>query len=173
MALQIVPATEHHLGGVTEIYNDVIARTTAVYSSEPVTVENRSQWLRDRILQGYPVWIAVDDDRVLGFGALSDFRGAFPGYRYTVEHTVHVRDGERGQGVGGRLLAQLIRSAEELGKHVMIGAVDAENVASIRFHNRYGFREVARLRQVGHKFGKWLDLVFLQKMLDDRPVPPV
>jgi L-amino acid N-acyltransferase len=88
-----------------------------------------------------------------------------------VEHTIHVREDHWGSGVGRRLMSQLLESAQSLGKHVMEGAVTGENEASIRFHERLGFVEVARMPQVGAKFGRWLDLVLLQKRLDERESP--
>jgi L-amino acid N-acyltransferase len=93
-------------------------------------------------------------------------RGAWRGYRYTVEHTVHVRHDVRGRGVGSLLVETLFPRAMALGKHVMIGGIDAANDASIRFHERLGFERVAYFREVGHKFGGWLDLVFMQRFLD-------
>jgi phosphinothricin acetyltransferase len=100
----------------------------------------------------------------VGFASFGDFR-PWPGYRFTVEHTVHVRADYRGQGVGGSLMHPLIERAIGLGKHVMIAGVDAENAPSLRFHERLGFERVAHFREVGFKFGRWLDLVFLQRLL--------
>jgi L-amino acid N-acyltransferase YncA len=93
------------------------------------------------------------------------------GNRYTVEHTVHVRHDVRGQGVGSTLVEALFPRAIALGKHVMIGGIDAANEASIRFHERLGFERVAYFREVGHKFGRWLDLVFMQRFLDTPGAP--
>src|SRR5215471_16031693 len=97
---------------------------------------------------------------------LWEWRGAWPGYRYTVEHSVHVRHDVRGQGVGRGLVEALVPLALALGKHVMIGGIDVANDASIRFHARLGFEQVAAFREVGHKFGRWLDLMFMQRFLD-------
>ena len=108
--------------------------------------------------------MACDSSGVLGFSTFGDFR-AWPGYRYTVEHTVHVRADRRGQGVGRRLVEALFPRAAALGKHMMIAGVDAANDASIRFHERLGFVRAAHLREVGYKFGRWLDLVLLQRPL--------
>ena len=151
--------------GVLAIYNDVIATSTAVYRDDPATLGDRQDWWRARVAQGYPVLVAMDASGVVGFASFGDFR-AWPGYRYTVEHTVHVRADRRGQGVGSALMPPLIERAALLGKHVMIAGVDAENHGSIRFHERLGFTRVAHFREVGFKFGRWLDLVFLQRMLN-------
>ena len=110
--------------------------------------------------------VAADADEVVGFASFGEWRGTWPGYRYTVEHSVHVRRDRRGRGIGRRLVEALFPRAGELGKHVMIGGIDADNAGSIRFHERLGFERVAHFREVGHKFGRWLDLVFVQRLLD-------
>jgi len=103
---------------------------------------------------------------VVGFASFGDWRGAWGGYRYTVEHSVHVRVDARGRGIGRNLMLALVPRALALRKHVMIGSIDAANQASIRFHANLGFEQVAHFREVGHKFGRWLDLVFMQRILD-------
>jgi len=163
-AVQVREAREGDLEGLVAIYNDVLATSTAIFSRAPVTLEERTQWWRARASQGYPVLVARDARGVLGYASFGDFR-AWPGYRFTVEHSVHVRLGCRGRGVGTVLLTELLARAAALGKHVMIGGVDADNTASIRFHERLGFEQVGRLREVGYKFERWLDLVFLQRRL--------
>ena len=109
-------------------------------------------------------WSARDARGVCGFATFGDFR-AWPGYRFTVEHTVHVRADGRSRGIGTLLVQALFPRAAALGKHVMIAGVDAANAASIRFHERLGFTQSGRLREVGYKFDRWLDLVFLQRLL--------
>jgi L-amino acid N-acyltransferase YncA len=162
--MQLRDAADADLPGLVAIYNEVIATSTAVYSSTPVTLEDRRQWCRARAEAGYPVLVAADPSGVIGFSSFGDFR-AWPGYRFTVEHTVHVRSDRRGSGVGTRLLEALFPRAAALGKHMMIAAVDAANGPSIRFHERLGFRQAGCLREVGHKFDRWLDLVFLQRRI--------
>ena len=157
-------ATEADLEGLVAIYNDVIANSTAVFSNHPVTVAEHRTWWQARTAQGHPVVVTHDEQGVAGFGTFADFR-AWPGYRFTVEHTLHVRADARGRGIGTQLLRELIRRAGALGKHVMIAAVDADNAASLHLHERLGFTAAGRLRQVGYKFDRWLDLVFLQRTL--------
>jgi L-amino acid N-acyltransferase len=152
------------LPALLEIYNDVIASSTAVYSDTLVTLADREAWWTTRTGLGYPVLVAIADDGVAGFASFGDFR-TWPGYRFSVEHTVHVRHDRRGQGVGSALMAPLIDRAAGLGKHVIIGGIDADNAASLRFHERLGFERVAHFREVGFKFGRWLDLVFMQRFL--------
>jgi len=164
--MQLRDASAGDLPGILAIYNEIIATSTAVYSLVPTTLEERRDWFDARIAGGYPVLVAVRDARVIGFSSFGEWRGAWTGYRYTVEHTVHVHVGARGAGVGRQLLEALFPRALALHKHVMIGGIDADNQASIRFHERLGFVPVAHFREVGHKFGRWLDLVFVQKLLD-------
>jgi L-amino acid N-acyltransferase len=162
--IEIRDAHEGDLPGLVAIYNDVIATSTAIYADLPVTLEERRQWWRTRTAQGYPVLIAHDARGVAGFATFGDFR-TWPGYRFTVEHTVHVRADGRGHSIGTRLMQALLPRAAALGKHVMIAGVDAANAASIRFHERLGFERRGHLCEVGFKFDRWLDLVFLQRRI--------
>jgi phosphinothricin acetyltransferase len=158
-------AAEEHLAGILAIYNDVIATSTAVFSDEPVTLSERATWLDGRRASGYPVLVALGaDGAVEGFGSFGDFR-TWPGYRTTVEHSVHVRADRRGHGIGTALLEVLIERAAGLGKHAMIAGVDAGNLASLRLHERLGFARVALLPEVARKFDRWLDLILLELLL--------
>ena len=163
--MEIRDANLNDLPEVLVIYNDVIATSTAVYSESPVTLEDRTAWWQGRVAQGYPVLVAADATGVVGFASFGDFR-AWPGYRFTVEHSVHVRADRRGEGIGTSLVSAVVRQASALGKPVMIAGIDADNAASIRLHERLGFERVAHFRQVGFKFERWLDLVFLQRYLN-------
>jgi L-amino acid N-acyltransferase YncA len=163
-ALRLADATAADLPGLLAIYNEVIATSTAVYSYLPVTLEERRQWWQARLAQGYPVLVARNRDGVAGFASFGDFR-AWPGYRFTVEHSVHVRADGRGRGIGTQLVGALIPRAAALGKHVMIAGVDAANTPAIRFHERLGFTHAGTLREVGYKFDRWLDLLFLQRAI--------
>ncbi len=164
-------AAPEDLPGILSIYNDVLATSTAVYNETPDTLAGREAWWRARRAAGYPVLVAREiDGAVAGFGSFGDFR-AWPGYRYTVEHTVHVRADCRGQGMGAALVLALVEQATRLGKHAMVGGIDAENAGSIRLHERLGFERVAHLRQVGCKFGRWLDLVFVERLLNSNAPP--
>jgi L-amino acid N-acyltransferase YncA len=160
----ISDAEERHLAGILQIYNHVVATTTAVYSEEQVTLESRIQWWQARAALRYPVLVATEGDEVLGFASFGDFR-PWPCYCYTVEHSVHVRVDMRNRGIGAALIKALFPHAIELGKHIMIGGIDAENAASIHLHQKLGFEPVGRLREVGRKFDRWLDLVFVQRIL--------
>ncbi len=163
--MPIRPATHADLAGILAIYNDVIATSTAVYADVPVTLASRVEWYEGRLKADYPVLVAAEGVEILGFSSFGDFR-AFPGYRFTVEHSVHVAAAARGKGLGGELIKALLPIAKALGKHVILGGIDADNAGSIRFHEQLGFVRVAHMPQVGFKFGRWLDLVFMQKILD-------
>jgi L-amino acid N-acyltransferase len=171
--MQVRDATSHDLPGILAIYNDIIATTTAVYAIAPSTLEERATWFETRRQQGFPVLVATDASGVAGFSSFGEWRGAWPGYAHTVEHSIHVRADTRGLGVGRGLVEALFPRALAMGKHVMIGGVDASNTASLRFHQKLGFAEVARFHEVGFKFGRWLDLVFLQRFLDAPGTPRV
>jgi phosphinothricin acetyltransferase len=157
-------AVEADFDAITAIYNEVLTNSTAIYNDRRATVADRIAWWKTRQEQGYPVLVAIIENAVAGFSSFGDFR-TWPGYRFTVEGTIHVDASARGQGVGTELLNALVAHARNLGKHIMIAGVDAENVASLRFLERFGFERVAHLREVGYKFGRFLDLVFLQYWL--------
>jgi L-amino acid N-acyltransferase YncA len=167
---QIRDAETADLEAITAIHNDAVLHTTAIWSEEPVDVDDRATWLASRAASGYPVIVAVDETGVLGYASFGDWR-PHSGFRNTVEHSVYVRDGERGRGIGKMLLLELIDRARRLGKHVMVAAVDSSNTASIVLHKRLDFMQVGRMPQVGAKFDRWLDLTFLQLVLDGRPFP--
>lgn len=159
-------ATLDDMPGLLAIYNEIIRSSTAVYLYDPVTLDSRIEWLSGRRAQGFPVLVAVDGDRVLGFASFGDWRPS-TGYLHTVEHSVHVAADQRGKGVGRALMLPLFERARAMNKHVMIGGIDAENAASIAFHQRLGFEKVSHFREVGRKFGRWLDLAQMQKFLDE------
>ena len=165
--IEVCDASESDLAALVAIYNEVIANSTAVFSHLPVTLDERRGWWRARLAQGYPVLVAHDARGVAGFASFGDFRAA-SGYRFTVEHTVHVRADGRRRGIGTRLVSALFPRAVRCGKRVMIAGVDADNAAAIGFHERLGFERVGLLREVGRKFDRWLDLVFLQRRIGDR-----
>jgi phosphinothricin acetyltransferase len=168
-AVLIRDATADDAPEITVLLNALLATTPIEWTLRPRTLDDVLAWQR----QHEVVLVADDDGVVVGVAAFGWFRDVvkWPGYRFTVENTVHVREGMWGRGVGNMLMRALIERAREAGKHAMIAAVDSTNDASIRFHDRLGFTKVAHLPQVGAKFGHWLDLVLLQLTLDARPAP--
>jgi phosphinothricin acetyltransferase len=166
--LEIRDASEDDLPAILDIYNDVLTTSTAIYRDEPATLDERAAWFASRRKDGHPVLVAVEGGDVVGLATYGGFR-AWPGYRFTVEHSVYVRADRRGHGVGRAVMDPLIDRARKAGLHVMIAGVDADNEGSIRFHERLGFTKAAHLREVGFKFGRWLDLVLMQRILDGGP----
>jgi len=171
--MRIRDAAPDDLPAIRRIYNALIATTTVAWSETLETAEQREDWFRARQERDHAVLVADVDGEAIGFAAYGDFRGAgrWTGYRCTVEHTIHVDEAHWGAGVGRALLEALIDRARAQGLHVMVGAIDGDNAESIRFHERLGFVEVARMPEIGTKFGRWLDLVLMQRILDDQPPP--
>jgi L-amino acid N-acyltransferase len=162
--LIIRDAVEADLAAIRDIYNHAVEHTTAIWNEVIVDLDNRKAWFDARLKQGYPVLVAERAGRVAGYASYGDWR-AFDGYRHTVEHSVYVDKDARGGGIGKTLMEELIRRAAAQGKHVMIAAIEAENQASIRLHETLGFRGVGRFTEVGQKFGRWLDLYCMEKVL--------
>jgi phosphinothricin acetyltransferase len=172
MPVLIRDARPEDAATIASIYNDAVENTTAIWNETTVDTANRVAWLTERQGIGYPVIVAVDDSapgegRVVGYASFGDWR-AFDGYRHTVEHSVYVHRDARGGGIGQTLMVALIDRAQELGKHVMVAAIESGNVGSIRLHEKLGFTDAGTLREVGTKFDRWLDLTFLTLQLDHR-----
>jgi phosphinothricin acetyltransferase len=149
---------------VLAIYNEVIRNSTAVYTEQEYDETRGRAWFDGKLAGGNPFLVARDESGVIGFASYGDFR-VWPCYRHTVEHSVHVRADRRGKGTGRALVEELMRRAARSGKHVMIAGIDTQNAVSIELHKRLGFDSAGRLREVGFKFGRWLDLEFLQCIL--------
>ena len=155
------------LPDILRITNDAILNTTAVWHVTPATLEARTQWWQERVARGFPVLVAetaLGPATVAGFASYGDFR-PFAGYAATVEHSIYVDPSAQGQGIGRTLLAALIDRATQDGHHVMVGGIEAGNAASVALHRKAGFVEAGVLREVGRKFDRWLDLLFMQKIL--------
>lgn len=164
------PATAADAVSIASLQNALIATTTIEWTDTPHTAESQLEWPD----QHDTVLLAEDRGELVGLAAFGPFRDIVkrPGYRFTVENTIHVREDRWRSGLGRDLMRALIVEARDRGKHSMIAAVDGANEAAIRFHERLGFVEVARMPELGAKFGRWLDLVLLQLRLDDRTAPP-
>jgi phosphinothricin acetyltransferase len=153
------------LPAIAEIYNDAVLNSSATFDTEPATLEETEQWLRDRS-RPYAVLVAEHEEEVVAWAAVKSFASK-PAYRFTGENTVYVRADMRGKGVGKALLARLLEVAAESGFRSVIARIAAPNPASERLHRRLGFRRVGVEREVGHKFGRWLDVVVMQRMLGE------
>jgi L-amino acid N-acyltransferase YncA len=163
--VRIRDATVDDMAAVCAIHNELIPTRTVTWTEALDTEDERREWFREQERDGLPVLVAEDDaDGVVGFAAYGPFRDneKWPGYGLTVEHSIHVAGPHHGRGIGRTLLVALLDRARAAGMHVMVAAIDGENVESIAFHEALGFREVGRLPQTGRKFDRWLDLVFLQ-----------
>jgi len=161
-SLTITDSVRADLPEILAIYNEVIRNSTAVYSEVEFTAERGDAWFDAKAAQGFPFLVAREASGIVGFGTLGDFR-AWPCYHFTVEHSVHVRCDRRGAGIGRALVVELMARAAALGKHMMVAGIDAENAVSIGLHQSLGFAVVGRFHEVGFKFGRWLDLMFLQR----------
>lgn len=167
MDVVVRDATEDDVDAIVAVYNEVIATSDAIWREEPVTVADRLDWFRSMSDTGHPVLVADGGAGVgvIGYLSLSEFR-PFPGYWPTWEQSIHVAGSARNQGVGEALVRAAISRAVESGKRRLIAGADGHNVGSIRFHQRLGYREVARMPGVGQRFESERDLVLLQLDLD-------
>ena len=163
--VEIRAAREDDVPAMLEIYNDIILTTTAVWHNDPHTLKMRQEWFALKQEQGYPVFVAMHEEQLLGFSTIGPFRPWY-GYRFTVENSVYVAASSRGKGIAKLLMQPLINAAKELGLHAIVAGIEAENEASIGLHKTFGFVEVAHFKQVGYKFDRWLDLKFLELVFD-------
>ena len=163
--MTVRPATPADLPGILDIYNEAVLNTTATYDHEPRTLEHRTQWFEERQRDNYPVFVAVEKDGpVVGWSALNPFHARI-GYRFTSENSVYVAANRRGQGIGRALLGPLLEAGRARGLHAILAVIDADNEASIRLHAEFGFEKVGHFKQTGFKFGRWLDVVYMEKLL--------
>lgn len=163
-------ATDADLPGILTIYNHAVEHTTAVFEYRAHTLEMRREWFRAKHAASLPVFVAEESERILGFATYGPFR-AWPAYKYSVELSVYVDVTARRQGIGTSLVRAVVSDADARGLRVLMAGITADNEISLRLHERLGFREVAHIPQVGYKFGKWLDLKFLQLMLAGPSTP--
>lgn len=159
------PKQYQDVTGITQIYNDAVLNTTAIWNETVADEQNRRIWMEERYAQNFPVLVAIENKEVLGYATFGPFR-PHDGYRHTVENSIYVRSDQRRRGIAAELMPPLIAAAKERDVHAMIAGIEAQNTASIRLHEHFGFEEVGRLPEVGRKFNRWLDLVFMQKILN-------
>ena len=152
------------LPALLEIYNEAVANTTASWDYDPWSPVQHADWYAHKMESGFPLLVASEAGEVLGYASYGEFHAKI-GYATTREHSVYVRPGKQGRGIGQALMTAVVDRAREAGVHTLIGLVSADDVASLRLHAGLGFVEVGRLREVGRKFDRWLDLVYLQLML--------
>ena len=163
-------ASKEDCAAIGEIYNHAVLHTAAIWNDKTVDTDNRIAWFEARTLAGYPVLVMEDERVVAGYASFGDWR-AFDGFRHTVEHSVYVHPQHQGKGIGRSLMEALIVEARKIGKHVMVAGIEAQNQTSIHLHETLGFVTTGQMPQVGTKFGRWLDLTFMQLQLDERSDP--
>lgn len=149
-------ATTSDLPSILEIVNHAILNTTAIYDYDPRSLEEQTLIFDNKNAKNFPIFVAEYQGEMLGFGTYDTFRTKV-GYRFTVEHSVYVKEGFAGKGIGHLLMEELISTAKKEKYHVMIGVIDASNENSIRFHEKFGFESMGILKEVGFKFNRWLD----------------
>jgi len=166
--VQIRDATRTDVASINHLYNVLIPTTTIAWTEDITPLVEHERWFADQQQDGNPVVVADDAGDVVGYATYGDFRDTkkWPGYRFVSELTIHVSEPHWGRGIGQMLLEELIVRARTGGKHVLVAGIDAENEASIRLHEKLGFVVTGRLPEVGRKFDRWLDLVYLQLALD-------
>ena len=164
MDIKIRPAVFSDIDTILEIINHEILHSTSIYDYEPRDFETQKLWFEEKQTQNLPVIVAETENGAIGFATYGSFRQK-EAYKFTIEHSVYVAEEFIGKGVGKLLLAELIQLAKNQGYHTMIGAIDADNSGSITFHEKFGFKAAGTIREVGYKFDKWLDLVFMQLIL--------
>lgn len=165
MQVKIRDASIDDMKAILNIVNYEILNSTSIYDYHPQTLAQRIEWYETQISQNMPVIVAELDNKVIGYGSFGTFRYK-EGYKYCVEHSVYVHSQKRNLGAGKLLMEQLILLAKSMNLHTMIAGIDAENISSIDFHKKFGFVEAGRIKEAGYKFDRWLDVVFMQLMLD-------
>ena len=162
--LSIRLATVDDLQAINDIYNEFVLRSTCTYQTEPETMDARRAWLAAHG-ERHPVTVAIDGGGTLvGWGSLSPFHRR-AAYGRTVENSVYVRADQHRKGIGRALLADLLERGRQAGHHTVIAGIDAEQTASVALHAAMGFERVALLKEVGFKFGRWLHVIYMQRML--------
>jgi L-amino acid N-acyltransferase len=163
--MKVIDCSFHHAPEILAIFNEEIASSTGLYDYKPRTMSMMEAWFEAKTKGNYPVRGLVDEDGSLaGFASYGPFR-PWPAYKYSVEHSVYVHKNKRGQGLGRRLVQEIIELAKSQEYHTVIGGIDSTNVASIRLHCSLGFSSCASIKQAGFKFGRWLDLELYQLIL--------
>lgn len=158
--IEIREAVIEDLPAILEIYNDAILTTTATFDLEEETLEGRTAWFLHHG-DKYPLIVAVKDNHVVGYCCLSQFQEK-PAYNPTSELSIYISAAHRGEGIGGKLMEDILFRAPKLGFHAIISGITAGNEASIRLHEKFGFSLVGTLKEVGYKFGEWQDVCYYE-----------
>ena len=159
----IRPAVTTDLKAINEIYNYYVLHSTCTYQEEPETLAGRRAWFAHHGPK-HPVVVAEVTRKIVGWGSLSPYHQR-SAYRRTVENSVYVHQNHHRKGIGSLILKELVARARKVGHHVIVAGIDADQIASVALHKRFGFRKVGQLEQVGFKFRRWLDVLYLQLVL--------
>lgn len=162
--MKIRDATMEDAEAIRAIYNDAVLNTTAVFDYTAREPQAQRDWLQMKAGQNLPVLVAEESGIVLGYASYGPFR-PWPAYLYTVENAIYIAPQCRGKGIGAQLLSPLLQIAKDRGLRTMIAGITADNAASLRLHEKLGYTQAGVIREAGWKFERWLDLVFLQRML--------
>jgi len=160
-------ATADDLKAINDIYNYYVLASTCTYQEEKETLESRRRWFEHHSPETFPVIVAEQEGRVLGWGSISPYHTRIA-YRFTVENSVYVHHEHLRQGIGAAILKDLVERARAIGYHAIIAAIDGSQGASIELHTKFGFAKVGQFREVGFKFGTWLDVVYLELQLGEK-----
>jgi phosphinothricin acetyltransferase len=163
-AYGIRPATELDLVAINDIYNHYVLHSTCTYQEEPESMESRRQWFHHHG-EKHPVLVAEAAGQVVGWGSLSAYHPR-SAYRHTVENSVYIHHQRHRQGVGSLLLRELIARARALGHRAIIAGIDGGQAASVALHSKFQFEKVGHFQRVGFKFGRWLDVIYMELRLD-------
>ncbi|RBM09204.1 GNAT family N-acetyltransferase [Novacetimonas cocois] len=163
--VHIRPATDDDIPAIVDIINDAIRNSTTLWETRETTVPVRLEWLHDSQKNGHPVLVAVTPEGVVaGYCSWKTFR-PFSGYAHTVEHSIYIAPAYKRRGIGSLLLGHLCELARHSDVHVMVAAITASNTASRLLHERFDFQRGGTIPQCGTKFGKWMDLMFLYRLV--------
>jgi len=163
LKINLRPAKESDLGAINDIYNYYVLQSTCTYQEQPELLSDRNEWFHHHT-EKYPVTVAECDGQVVGWSSLSPYRQR-TAYRYTVENSIYVRYDWHRRGIGSLLMQDLIEKSRVLEYHTIIAAIDSSQTHSIALHAKYNFQEVGHLKHVGLKFGRWLDVIFMELLL--------
>lgn len=161
--ISIRPAVEADLPAINDLYNHYVLNCTCTWQTVPETMESRRQWFAHHGPQ-QPVIVAEDQGAVIGWASLSNFHPR-EAWGQTVEDSIYVHHQRQGQGLGRMLLQRLIELAGELGRHTIVAVISADQAGSIALHRKFGFADCGIIRQAGFKFDRWLDVIYMQRMV--------
>jgi L-amino acid N-acyltransferase YncA len=161
--ITVRPAVEGDLLVINDIYNHYVLHSTCTYQETPEPIEDRRQWFSHHGVQ-HPVIVAELNGRIVGWGSLSSYHPR-SAYRRTVENSIYVHHEHHRRGIGSRLLQELLARARALGHKAIIAGIDAEQAGSVALHAKFQFEKVGNFKQVGFKFGRWLDVIYMELIL--------